>query len=131
MWEAYGLKNQDFLWASTVFRGGIAGRQQATCGAVASSAVCLGLRHRRSLADKDKAERARNAANDEAKELVGSFIEKYGAVTCLELVGVDFSDEEARKRAREAGVFEKKCHNFLQFVIEKLYELEEKRKSPE
>ena len=127
MWEAYELKNEDLLWASAAFRGGIGGQQRATCGAVSSLAVSLGLRHRCSLAAKKRAERAREAASKEAYELVNSFIEKFGSVICLELVGVDFSDEEARKQARESGLFEEKCHNYLQFVIEKLYEVEEKR----
>ena len=131
MWEAYGLENEDFLWAGVTFRGGIAGHQQATCGAVSASALVLGLRHRHSLADKEKAEKARNAANEEAGELVRSFIQKFGAVTCFGLTGVDFSDEEARKRARESGLFEQRCHKQIQFVIEKLYELDKKRGLPE
>ncbi len=131
MWEAYGLKNEDFLWAGTAFRGGIAGQPQATCGAVSASALALGLRHRCSLADKEKAEQARKAANEDAAELVRSFIQRFGAVTCVGLIGLDFSDEKATKQARESGLFEQKCQKFVQFVIEKLYELEDKRNLPE
>ena len=129
MWEAYGLKNEDFLWAGVALRGGIAGHQEGTCGAVASGAVCLGLRHRRSLADREKAEKARSAACQETAELVKSFMEKFGAVSCIGLTGVDFSDEKAMKKAIESGLFEEKCYKQAQFVIEKLYELEEKRRS--
>jgi C_GCAxxG_C_C family probable redox protein len=129
MWEAYGLKNEDFLWAGTAFRGGIAGQQQATCGAVAASALALGLRHRCSLADKEKAEQARKATNDDAADLVRSFIQRFGAVTCFELTGVDFSDEKAVKQAIDSGLL--KCSQQVQFVIEKLYELEDKRNLPE
>jgi C_GCAxxG_C_C family probable redox protein len=131
MWEAYGLKNEDFLWAGVAFRGGIAGQQQATCGAVAASALALGLRHRSSLADKEKAEKSRNAANEDAGELVRSFIQKFGAVTCFGLIGVDFSDEAAMKKAIDSGLFKQKCPKQVQFVIEKLYELDEKRGLPE
>jgi C_GCAxxG_C_C family probable redox protein len=129
MWEAYGLKNEDFLWAGTAFRGGIAGQQQATCGAVAASALALGLRHRCSLADKEKAEQARKATNEDAAELVKSFIQRFGAVTCIGLTGVDFSDEKAVKQAIDSGLL--KCSQQVQFVIEKLYELEDKRNLPE
>jgi len=127
MWEAYGLENEDFLWAGTVFQGGIAGQQQAPCGAVSAGAVALGLRHRCPPGDKEEADRARKAAYGDARELVESFIEKFGAISCIELVGVDFSDEKARERARELRVFESKCEKYVQYVIEKLYELEEKR----
>jgi C_GCAxxG_C_C family probable redox protein len=125
MWEAYGLENEDFLWAGVAFMGGIGGQQQATCGAVSAAALVLGLRHRRSLADKEKAEKARNAANEEAGELVRGFLQKFGAVTCFALTGVDFSDEEAAKQAIGSGLL--KCDQQVQFVIEKLYELDEKR----
>jgi C_GCAxxG_C_C family probable redox protein len=129
MWEAYGLKNEDFLWAGTAFRGGIAGQQQATCGAVAASALALGLRHRCSLADKEKAEQARKAINEDAADLVKSFIQRFGAVTCIGLTGVDFSDEKAVKQTIDSGLL--KCSQQVQFVIEKLYELEDKRNLPE
>lgn len=130
MWEAYGLENEDFLWAGTAFHGGIAGQQQAPCGAVSAAAIALGLRHRCSPGDKEKAGRARKAASDDAAELVKSFAEKFGDITCLGLLGVDLSDEAAAKKAIEAGLF-KKCDDYVQFVIEKLYELEEKRSLPE
>jgi len=130
MWETYELKNEDFLWAGTTFQGGIAGRQQAPCGAVSAAALALGLRHRCSLDDKEKAEQARKAAYEEARELVGSFIEKFGSLSCLELMGFDFSDEKARNQAIASGVFEHKCNKQIQYVIEKLYELEEKRSLP-
>jgi C_GCAxxG_C_C family probable redox protein len=126
MWEAYGLKNKDFLWAGTVFRGGIAGQQQAPCGAVSAAALALGLKYRRSTSDRDKAEKARNAACEDAAELVKSFREEYGSITCEGLLGVDLSNKEAAEQARESGIFEKKCSQQVQFAIEKLYAIEEK-----
>ena len=127
MWETYELKNEDFLWAGTAFHGGISGQQQAPCGAVSAAAIALGLRHRCSAADKKKAERARNAASEEAAELVKSFQEKFGSITCYGLLGVEFTNEEAIKKAAEAGIFEQKCPKQIQYVIEKLYEIEKKR----
>ncbi|MFH1647563.1 MAG: C-GCAxxG-C-C family protein [Chloroflexota bacterium] len=129
MWEAYDLGNEDFLWASAAFRGGIAGRQQGTCGALASAGVCLGLRHRGPIADRKQAGPELDAASNETGELVGSFQEKYGAINCFDLVGVDLSDAAARDRARDEGLFDAKCHQYVQFVVEKLYELDEKRGS--
>jgi len=62
--------------------------------------------------------------------LVGSFNEKFGDISCLGLMGVDLSGEAALKQAVESGLFEK-CDKYVEFVVEKLYELEEKRSSPE
>ena len=125
MWEAYPLGDEDLLWAGTAFMGGIAGQQQAPCGAVSASAVCLGLRHRCSLADKEKAEQARLKARQDAGELVRAFIEKFGTINCRDLLGFDFSDTEAARRFRESGIWKETCDKYVQFTIEKLYELEQ------
>ena len=127
MWEAYGLENEDILWASTAFLGGIAGQQEATCGALAAGAIALGLRHRTSRADKKKAEKARRQTIEEAATLAKSFQEKFGAVSCIGLTGIDFSDEAAARKAFESG--ELRCDEQAEFVIEKLYELEKKRRA--
>ena len=126
MWEAYELGNEDLLWAGTAFNGGIAGQQQAPCGAVSGSAVCLGLRYRCPLTEKQKAEQARLAAREDASELVRSFTDKFGSIICRDLLGFDFSDTEATRRFRESGIWKEKCDNYVQFVVEKLYELSEK-----
>jgi hypothetical protein len=127
MWEAYGLENEDLLWASMALQGGIAGRQQASCGAIASGAVCLGLRHRQPTDDKEKIEAARKLIYKEAGELAEGFYKTFGAMTCIGCIGVDFNDEKAVKRAREAGTMGKNCPKQVVYVIERLYELEEKR----
>ena len=125
MWEAYGLGNESMLWASMGLRGGIAGQQRASCGALSSAAVCLGLRHAHPLADELQADNAKDKVYSKARELADAFVDKFGAAACIDLVGVDFSDEAARKKANESGLIEEKCHNYIRFVIEKLYELDE------
>jgi C_GCAxxG_C_C family probable redox protein len=124
MWEAYELGNEDLLWPAIAFNGGIAGQQQAPCGAVSASAVCLGLRHRCSLADKEKAQEARDSARQDASEVVRSFTDKFGTIICRDLLGFDFSDTEAARRFREEGIWREKCDKYVQFIIEKLYELD-------
>jgi C_GCAxxG_C_C family probable redox protein len=126
MWEAYGLGNKDFLWAGAGFHGGIAGQQQAPCGAVSAGVIALGFRHRTESDDPDVIEAARKAANDDAAELVKSFNEKFGDITCRGLLGFDFSDEAAAKKAIDGGVFEQKCPRYVEFIIEKLYEMDAK-----
>ena len=107
MWEAYGLENEDFLWASIPFMGGISGQQQAPCGVVSSAVVCLSFRHRCSLQDKEKAKKARIMIRTLAGDLVKAFEKEFGTIACRELVGLDFSNpleylkfsESAAKRA--------------------------------
>lgn len=124
MWEAYELGNEDYLWACIPFMGGIAGQQQAPCGAVSASAVCLGLRHRCSLADKAKAKQARNIARLQAGQLVRAFNDEFGDITCRGLLGIDFSIPGEYQKFRELGIWKDKCEKYIVFVIEKLYEFD-------
>ena len=127
MWDAYSLGNEDFLWTCINFMGGIAEQQQAPCGGVSAAAVCLGLRYRCPLTDKDGAKQARRNAREDAGEIVKSFNDKYGTIICRDLLGFNFSDTDARQKALDSGEWGKKCDGYIQFLLEKLYELDEKR----
>lgn len=126
MWEAYGLDNEDLLWSGTAFYGGIAGHQQAVCGAISASVISLGLRYICSLDDKEKAKQAREDARQKAGELVRSFTDKFGDIICQNLIGVDLSDPEVAREFRESGIWKQKCNTYVQWVVEKLYELDNK-----
>lgn len=128
MWESYELGNEDLLWSGIAFTGGIGGQQQAPCGAISAGAVCLGLRHRCSPEDKQKAKQARLNARQDASELVKSFIQRFGTIICLDLIGIDFSKPGGYQQFQESGIWKEKCDHYVQFVIEKLYELDERRK---
>jgi glutaredoxin 3 len=127
MWEAYEWGDEDLLWAGIAFNGGIGGQQQAPCGAVSSGAVCLGLRHRCPAEDKQKTKQARLDARQDASELVRSFTQKFGTITCLDLVGIDFSKPGGYQEFQESGIWKEKCDHYVQFVLEKLYELDKRR----
>jgi C_GCAxxG_C_C family probable redox protein len=127
MWEAYGLENEDLLWSGAALRGGIGGQQKATCGAVAAAAVALGLRHITPSGDKEKFKEEWEAAAEEAGELANDFVAKFGTTVCLDLVGVDLSVEGAFEEAIKSGRLDLTCHQFIPFIVGKLYEIEEKR----
>jgi C_GCAxxG_C_C family probable redox protein len=126
MWEAYGLENEDLLWASATLHGGIGGYRKAVCGLLSSSAVCLGLRHRRPLGDGEEAvEKARDTANDKAKTMAEEFQKKFGSIICEELA--DFGDPDAGPPDPEImeKMMEAACLPQALFCVEKLYELDE------
>jgi len=131
MWEVYGLDNEDFLWSCIAFMGGISGQQQASCGAVSASAVCLGLRHRCSLSDKEKAKASRTVIRYNAGRLVREFQERFGNITCAGLLGIDFSKPGGYQAFRESGVWKEKCNRYVEFIIERLYELEDGKDTEE
>ena len=127
MCETSGF-DEDLFWAGFALYGGIAGQQRATCGAVAASAVYLGLRHRMPLADKDKVAKERKIIEQEANGLAKEFTEKFSSNICIELVKLDLSIPENWRKYEEENITAKTCDLFVGFVIEKLYELEEGRK---
>jgi len=127
MSEAYGLDNPDFLWAATAFRGGLAGIEAGPCGAVSASAVCLGLRHRCPPEDRERAEREDAAMERETQELVNSFRDKFGAISCRELTGVDLSQPGALEAAKGSDLFTRICPGYVKYAVTKLYEIEAKR----
>jgi len=127
MWELYGLEDEDILWTGVAFLGGIAGEQSGPCGAVSAATVCAGLGNRCPLSDKQAAKRARFQARAQAGELVRAFKERFGSIACRDLVGIDFSQPGAYHGFVESGIWEDKCKRYVQFMIEKLYELEKER----
>jgi hypothetical protein len=129
MWEAYQLTNEDLLWASQGLYGGIAGEQQATCGAVSSSAVCLGLRLRQPLAAEEAVKKARLDVEKEASSLAKAFRREFGTMTCIDLVRVDFSAPGERDRFKAQNLSKDTCDRYITFVLKNLYELEEKREA--
>ena len=87
----------------------------------------MGLRHRCPLTNKQRAKQERLDAREDASQLVRSFIERFGAITCRDLIGLDFSKPEAYRAFQESGISNDKCFKYVEFVIEKLYELDNKR----
>lgn len=127
MWEAYSLGSEDILWAGIAFNGGIGGQNSAPCGAISAAAVALGLRHRWPMDDKQKAKQERLDAREDASQLVKNFIEKFGSISCRDLLKLDFTKPEQLRNFQESDISKEKCDKYVQFVLEKLYELDEKR----
>jgi glutaredoxin len=130
MWEAFDLGDENLLWSCIAFNGGIAGQQQAPCGAVSAGAVCAGLLHRCPPGDKQAAKQARLDARQAASDMVKGFTERFGTIACRDLVGYDFSTPDGYRQFQESGVWKEKCDNCVQFVIEKLYESKAKGNPP-
>ena len=127
MWEAYDLGNEDFLWAGIPFLGGIGGYQDAPCGVVSAAAVSLGLRHRCPLDDKDRANQARHAVRTFSANIVKEFKQNFGDITCRGLIGMDFSKPGEYQRFLDSGVWKDTCEKYVEFMIEKLYGLEDQK----
>ena len=122
------MGNEEMLWTCTTFVGGIGGQQDAPCGAVSASAVCLGLIHREPNAEKKAVKQARNTARQNAAEFVYLFREEFGNISCGSLIGVDFSEPGEYKKFLESNIWKDKCIKYAQFAVEKLFGFEERKR---
>ena len=121
--QSYHLSNDDFLWAGINFMGGIAMKQQAPCGALSAAAVFIGLSHRCPLDDQEKAQKAIKKSREQAARLVDLFNEKFGSITCRDVIGYDFIEREKNREWIESGEWKERCAGSVKFVIEKVYEI--------
>lgn len=77
--------------------------------------------------DKAAVSKARLDIEREALQLAREFIAEFGTLTCFDLVGLDLSNPEVRKRFRDENISKEKCDRYMEFVIDRLYDLGEKR----
>jgi C_GCAxxG_C_C family probable redox protein len=115
----YGFSKEIGIRLGTGFAGGIA-RHGEVCGAVSGSIMIIGLAQgMENEADLNAREKTYELVNDFLKR----FREKNASITCRELLDCDISTPEGRKEAKEKGLFETKCPDYVQTAAEILEEI--------
>ena len=127
MWESEDLGSREILWTSTTFLAGFSRHRQAPCGALTAALICLGLRYRCPPEDKKQAAKGREAAGRDAHVLVESFQNKYGSISCQDLIGIDFSDPDSIRRWLENEMWSQTCDAYVSYIVAQLYDLAESR----
>ncbi len=118
--EKYGLPRKVALRIATPFGGGIS-RTGRMCGAVSGGLMVIGLMFGiTSPEEKDKKE----ATYLLAKEFLTRFSASKGSVECPSLIGFDISQEEELQKAREKGIFDTLCPEFVRQAVDILLELQ-------
>lgn len=119
MVEHWKCKSELIPKVATAFGGGM-GRCGSVCGALTGGLMAIGLKYGTNEPSAEKRSRA--------YELAGTFYRHFekqnGTVMCRELIGLDLSDAEQRKKAHEEHVFEKKCTVFVKSAVEILAALD-------
>ena len=115
--EDYGLDEKTALRLAAAYGGGC--HFGGTCGAVLGAAAVIGLKYGNDEQDMFKY----NYNRERVREFMTMFKEKFGSVTCSELLGVDMEDEGGRDKARELGLFQTKCSEYIRSAAEILEEL--------
>jgi C_GCAxxG_C_C family probable redox protein len=125
MHKAYGYEDDTMLWTGTNFFGGIAGHQDAVCGAVTALGICLGVRYRDTSGDQKTIEEAKRTIIRKTDEIVRQFKKEFGTLRCIDLAGLDYSDREAVEKYIADPEKRKICPGYVSFIIKKLYESED------
>ena len=80
-----------------------------TCGAVTGAYMVIGLKHGHASSVPEEKLRTSALVN----RFNSLFLEKHASLKCKELLGYDISDPADKQKAREAGVFQTRCPEFL------------------
>ena len=86
------------------------------CGAVASGYLVLGLRHGDTKPVYGDVEKE-SELFDRISSFVTEFKKRYGAITCLELLGVDVFTREGREGALRKDLITTYCPNYIRDTI--------------
>lgn len=111
--EAQGLDRATALKIASPFGGGI-GRSGETCGAVTGALMALGVQEGFSEPDPQ----AKDRIYARTREFLSRFRERYGALACKALIGVDLSTPEGLSQARQQDVFATQCNHYITGAIE-------------
>jgi len=106
--ERYGL---DSALAVAIGRplGGGMGHMARTCGAVTAAVLLLGM-----ATDNGDEKQAREKSDIYIRQFFERFEGRHGATDCKDLLGVDMSTEEGRRKITEERLVAKRCPAFVQ-----------------
>jgi len=111
--EEKGMFFDEAMSLSSGFGGGIAGEGR-TCGAVTGAIMAIGALN--GLHGEDVVQ-AKKRTYEISSMLIERLKEKFKTTQCYELIGVDMKDPEAKKAARDRGVFSDQCSEFVATAV--------------
>lgn len=121
--DQFGLDETSALKLASPFGGGVA-RRGHICGAVTGALLALGLARGASTLEEKR------QAYSLAEEFLLRFEARYQTVLCRDLIGYDLSQPGERQEARQAGVFQTKCPNFVRAAAEMVQQMLERTGQP-
>ena len=103
-----GMDEVSLKRLSSAFGAGF-GRTQNACGAVTGALMVIGCRYHN---DSDVAG-SKEIVYQKTREFIKKFEEKHHSIECLTLIGVDFNKDDGLKKAKEQGLFQSRCEEFI------------------
>jgi C_GCAxxG_C_C family probable redox protein len=104
-----GMSQDDVIRMAAVLGGGL-GRSGYICGAVSGAALIIGMKY----GSTDPVDfKAKESAYNKSNELLDRFRAENTSFLCRDLIQFDMNNPEELKKARDAGIFQKKCPLFV------------------
>ena len=95
------------------------GRKQYICGALNAGAIVLSTQ----IGNEKRDDAVRkDLAYERVRHFINRFEEKFKSSQCIDIIGMDISTNEGRKKALEAGVFRDICATCVEQVSRQLEE---------
>lgn len=117
--EELGMNPEEALKVSCAFGGGM-GALGKTCGAVTGALMVIGLKYGKF---KPEDTTSKQKTYELTKEFIKRFVEKNDTTECKTLLDEDLSTTQGYQNAKEKGLFENLCPNFVKDAIEILEEI--------
>jgi C_GCAxxG_C_C family probable redox protein len=118
---AYGLPNPEDTSMAMALNGGIAG-WGSICSAVTGAALAVGQLTSQHIADHNYAKRI---ARQIISRLLTEFRAENGSIACIDLIKLDIRKPENHARFIEAGIWRDICMRQIEFIVKRLYNLNE------
>ena len=110
--QDYGLDQATALRLGAGLGGGC--HSGEICGALSAGSAVVGLNCGNTARDPDRYANCQR----KTREFLTNFREKYGAVTCRDLLGFDISLPGGRERAIELNLFETRCKDIVRSAVD-------------
>jgi C_GCAxxG_C_C family probable redox protein len=117
--EAFELPDPTDPSAAMALNGGVA-NGGGVCGAITGAALAGGLLAARRFEDHS---RAKSAAREAIARVMDDFRERYGAVDCRTLVGVEIRTPAQHQAFIDSGTWRRACMSQVEFVVRALASL--------
>ncbi len=117
--EAQNITNEIIPRIATGFGAGI-GRHGEVCGALSGAVMGLGLCFGRSQVSETPQD---TAPYQFGQTMVNLFASRIGHIRCRDILDLDISSEEGRRKYHEQNLWESKCRELIRIATELAYDL--------
>jgi len=117
--ETQNITSEIIPRIATGFGAGIS-RHGEVCGALSGAVMGLGLRFGRSQVSETPQD---SSPYQFGQTMVNLFVEHFGNIRCRDILDLDISSDEGRKKYRVQRLWESKCRELIRTATELAYDL--------